>query len=189
MKPRCPIFARCGGCNYQHAPYEFQLARKVEILREQLRRVGKIEYAGEIETVSGPAYGYRNRVQVHLGNRRMGYRAARSHDLVTLKEDCPVASPRLNQALAAMRKRLHDARFPRFVRSLELFTNETDVQVNAIETTQPLRKDFFDWCESVSSLEYPTALGNFRVGPRSFFQVNRFLVEKTGGNGNSRSRG
>jgi 23S rRNA (uracil1939-C5)-methyltransferase len=183
VDPPCPLFARCGGCHYQHAPYEFQLARKVEILREQLRRVGKIEYTGEIETISGPPLGYRNRVQVHVlssgrAGRKLGYLARRSHDLVPLTGDCPVASPRLNQALAAMRERLHDARFPRFVRSLELFTNETDVQVNVIDTAQPLRRDFFDWCESVNTLEYPTSLGTFHVGPKSFFQVNRFLVEK-----------
>ena len=178
VAPPCPIFARCGGCNYQHAPYEFQLARKVEILREQLRRVGKIDYTGPIETVSGPAYGYRNRVQVHIDNRRLGYLAARSHDLIPLTEDCPIASPKLNQALAAMQERLHDARFPRFLRSIELFTNETDVQVNAIDTGQPLRKDFFEWCESVAALNYPTAFGSFRVSPHSFFQVNRFLVDK-----------
>jgi 23S rRNA (uracil1939-C5)-methyltransferase len=77
-----------------------------------------------------------------------------------------------------MRVRLHDARFPRFVQSLELFTNETDLQVNVVETSQPLRRDFFEWCESVSTLDYQTSLGTFRVGPRSFFQVNRFLVEK-----------
>ncbi len=187
VAPPCPLFARCGGCRYQHAPYDFQLARKVDILREQLRRVGKIEYAGEIETISGPPLGYRNRVQVHVQahkgsndrrSRKLGYLAARSHALVPLTGDCPVASPRLNQALAAMRARLTDARFPRFVRSLELFTNETDVQVNVIDTDQPLRKDFFDWCESVSTLDYPTTLGKFRLSPRSFFQVNRFLAEQ-----------
>ncbi len=178
VSPPCPVFARCGGCHYQHAPYEFQLARKVEILREQLRRVGKIDYAGEIGVVSGPAYGYRNRVQVHIENRKLGYLAARSHQLVALTEDCPIASPRINQALEAMRERLNDARFPRFLWSLELFTNENDVQVNVIESAQPLRKDFFEWCESVAALDYPTVMGTFRVSPRSFFQVNRFLIEK-----------
>src|SRR5258708_34966938 len=49
VAPPCPIFTRCGGCHYQQAPYEYQLARKVDILREQLRRVGKIDYQGEIE--------------------------------------------------------------------------------------------------------------------------------------------
>jgi len=174
----CPLFARCGGCNYQHAPYEFQLARKVEILREQLRRVGKIEYTGPIEAIGSPAYGYRNRVQVHIEGEKLGYLAARSHDFVALEGDCPVSSPRLNQALAAMRGRLGDARFPRFLRSLEVFTNESEVQINAIDSDRPLRKDFFEWCDSAAAMEYPTDFGNFRVGPRSFFQVNRFLIGK-----------
>src|SRR4051812_38477821 len=53
VTPPCPLFTRCGGCHYQHAPYEFQLARKVEILKEQLHRVGKIAFDGEIKVVSG----------------------------------------------------------------------------------------------------------------------------------------
>jgi 23S rRNA (uracil1939-C5)-methyltransferase len=178
VEPPCPHFERCGGCHYQHAPYEFQLARKVDILREQLRRVGKIDYQGEIEAVSSPPLGYRNRAQFHIANGHIGYLAARSHDLVALPGDCPISSPRLNQALAMIRDRLNDPRFPRFVHSVELFTNETDVQVNVLETDRPVARSFYDWCESTVALEYPTALGAFRVSPRSFFQVNRFLVEK-----------
>src|SRR5437879_6042868 len=66
VTPPCPLFARCGGCHYQHAPYEFQLARKVEILREQLRRVGKLGYPGEIDVVSGPTPGYPNRCEFRI---------------------------------------------------------------------------------------------------------------------------
>src|ERR1041385_7635911 len=58
ITPVCPLFAACGGCHYQHAPYEFQLARKAEILREQLQRVGKIVFEGEIGVISGPPLGY-----------------------------------------------------------------------------------------------------------------------------------
>ena len=171
VTPPCPHFSRCGGCHYQHAPYEFQLARKVDILREQLRRVGKIDYQGEIETVSGPPLGYRNRAQFHIADGRIGYLAARSHELVALPGDCPISSPRLNQGLAMIRDRLSDPRFPRFVHSIELFTNETDVQVNVLETDRPVARSFYDWCESTVALEYPTSFGMFRVSPRSFFQV------------------
>ena len=178
VAPPCPLFATCGGCHYQHAPYEFQLARKVEILREQLRRVGKIEYAGEIETISGPPLGYRNRAQFHIENGRIGYLAPRSHTLVPVTGDCPILSPRLNQALGEMRDRLNDARFPRFAHSLELFTNEVDVQVNVMATDKPVAKSFYEWCGSVVAVDYATSAGTFRVSPRSFFQVNRFLIEK-----------
>ena len=70
VAPPCPLFTICGGCHYQHAPYEYQLARKVEILREQLQRVGKIKFEGEIGVISGPPLGYRNRAQFHVAKRQ-----------------------------------------------------------------------------------------------------------------------
>src|SRR6266496_6127090 len=74
----CPVFAKCGGCHYQHAPYEFQLAAKREILIEELRRLGKIEPPAEIELVAGEPWGYRNRVQLHIADGQLGYWEARS---------------------------------------------------------------------------------------------------------------
>ena len=177
VEPPCPLFTRCGGCQYQHAPYQYQLARKVDILREQLRRVGKIDYTGEIETISGPPLNYRNRAQFRIADGRIGYLAARSHTLVPVAGECPISSPRMNQALAEMRARLPDPRFPRFVHSLEIFTNEVDLQVNVLEADRPVARSFYDWCGSTVAIDYATSFGTFRVSPRSFFQVNRFLVE------------
>ncbi|MGH9559627.1 MAG: class I SAM-dependent RNA methyltransferase [Bryobacteraceae bacterium] len=177
VAPPCPHFGPCGGCQYQHAPYEYQLARKAEILREQLRRLGKFEYAGEIDVVSGPPFGYRNRAQFHIVDGRIGYLAARSHDLVAIPGTCPISSPRVNEVLASIRSRLGDPHFPRFVRSIEVFTNETEIQVNVLDTDRPVAKSFYEWMRSVVALEYPLSFGKFRASPRSFFQVNRFLIE------------
>ncbi len=41
IPPRCAHFGACGGCHYQHMPYEAQLAAKTAILREQLERIGR----------------------------------------------------------------------------------------------------------------------------------------------------
>ena len=43
IAPRCPHFAECGGCHYQHLPYEAQLEAKGEIVRDQLARLGGLE--------------------------------------------------------------------------------------------------------------------------------------------------
>jgi len=51
--PRCEYFGTCGGCHYQHAQYEFQLAQKRAILLETLRRGGGINYEGDISGISG----------------------------------------------------------------------------------------------------------------------------------------
>jgi 23S rRNA (uracil1939-C5)-methyltransferase len=76
---------------------------------------------------------------------------------------------------------LHDPRWPRFVHSLEVFTDERRVQLNVLETEKPVARRFFDWCaEEISGL-VEGALdywGRWRVSRNSFFQVNRFLVDR-----------
>src|SRR6185312_1594218 len=73
---------------------------------------------------------------------------------------------------------LGDPRFPRFVQAVEIFTNETDVQINVIESEHAVARRFYEWCESKQAIDYHTSFGSFRVSSKSFFQVNRFLVEK-----------
>lgn len=67
IEPKCRHFATCGGCHYQHLPYEAQLRAKREILRDQLQRIGRIEDPPVRETVPSPAeWNSRNHVQFHL---------------------------------------------------------------------------------------------------------------------------
>ncbi|MGA2739224.1 MAG: class I SAM-dependent RNA methyltransferase [Bryobacteraceae bacterium] len=183
VAPPCPYFTRCGGCHYQHAPYETQLALKRGILEDQLRRIGKIAPPSEIGVVAGEPWGYRNRVQLHIGRGALGYREAQSRTLCPI-EKCPIASPAINGAIAILREMLRDPRWPRFLRQIELFTNETEVQLNVLETDRPLARRFFDWCAEripglvSGALDYCAAGHTWRVSYGSFFQVNRFLIEK-----------
>jgi 23S rRNA (uracil1939-C5)-methyltransferase len=176
----CPVFGRCGGCHYQHAPYEYQLAAKRAILADQLRRLGKMEPPEQIAVAAAEPWGYRNRVQLHIEGRRIGYREAGSHSLCEMGQ-CPIASPAINGAIRALAGMLRDSRWPRFVRSLEIFTDEQQVQLYVLDTDQPVAKRFFDWCaEQIpglveGALDYQ---GRFRVSRSSFFQVNRFLLDR-----------
>jgi 23S rRNA (uracil1939-C5)-methyltransferase len=183
VAPACPYFMRCGGCHYQHAPYEMQLALKRGILEDQLRRIGKIAPPGQIEVVAGEPWGYRNRVQLHIAGGALGYRAAQSHKLCPI-ESCPISSPAINGAIGVLREMLRDPRWPRFVRGIELFTNETEMQLNVVEADRPVARRFFDWCAEripglvSGGLDYQAAGHLWRVSHGSFFQVNRFLIGK-----------
>ncbi|MCU1233718.1 MAG: rRNA (uracil-5-)-methyltransferase RumA [Candidatus Solibacter sp.] len=176
----CPYFGKCGGCHYQHAPYAYQLAAKRAILAEELRRLGKMEPPDEIGIVSAEPFGYRNRVQLHVEDARIGYREARSHKLCAVSR-CPVGSPKVEAAIAALNEMARDGRWPRFMKSIEIFTDETQVQLNVLETERPVARRFFDWCgEKIpgmveGALDYE---GRFRVSSNSFFQVNRFLIDR-----------
>ncbi len=132
----CPVFGRCGGCHYQHAPYEYQLAAKRAILVEELRRLGKIEPPDEIAVVAGEPWGYRNRVQLHVERGRLGYREARSHKLCAI-ERAP-SRRRRSTRRSRLCWRCCAIRAGRdFVRSLEIFTDEQQVQFNVLETRPP----------------------------------------------------
>lgn len=176
----CPYFGRCGGCDYQHAPYEYQVGAKREILAEALRRLGKIEPPDDIATITAEPWGYRNRAQLHIDNGRLGYLEARSHKLRAI-DRCPISSPKINEVIGILWGMLRDGRWPRFVRSVELFTDENRVQLNVLESDRPVARRFFEWCaEAIPGLvEGPLDYQDrFRVGRHSFFQVNRFLADR-----------
>ncbi|MEX2301461.1 MAG: class I SAM-dependent RNA methyltransferase [Bryobacterales bacterium] len=184
----CPVYGECGGCQYQHIAYPQQLEYKREILRETLRRVGKVAWEGPIETISGEPWGYRNRTQLRIAKRDrkviVGFLEAGSRRLIHASQ-CPINSPGLNRAHQALLEMAHQRRFPQFLNEVEFFTNETDVQLNVRGTGQPLSKTFFAWCgETIPGfsadeyIDYPAGSDMFRVDSRSFFQVNRFLTSK-----------
>jgi 23S rRNA (uracil1939-C5)-methyltransferase len=178
--PPCSVFGTCGGCHYQHAPYAFQLETKRNILVETLRRIGKIEPPEQIATLAAEPWGYRNRAQFHLERRHLGFREARSHKLCAVAA-CPIASPKLNEVITTLARLLRDPHWPNFLRSIEIFTDERSVQLNALDTDRPLARRFFEWCgENIpglveGALDYD---GRFRVSRNAFFQVNRFLVDR-----------
>jgi len=176
----CPYFGRCGGCDYQHASYDYQVEAKCGILVEELRRLGKLEPPEEIGVVTAEPWNYRNRTQLHVVDGRIGYWEARSHKLCAI-DHCPISSPKLNESIGALAKMVRDSRWPKFVRSVEIFSDERELQLNVVETERPVAKRFFEWCaESIpgmveNALDYD---GRFRVSRNSFFQVNRFLLDE-----------
>lgn len=104
ISPPCPYFGTCGGCDFQQMSYAEQLASKVEIIRDCLRRIAKIEFAGEIGVIGSPKeLEYRSRAQWHLDPkiRGIGYYQRNSRDLVAI-ERCPKLVPPLNEALAKL---------------------------------------------------------------------------------------
>jgi 23S rRNA (uracil1939-C5)-methyltransferase len=72
---KCKHFGECGGCHYQNLPYEKQLQIKSEIIRDQLMRIGKIEYPPIQPMVACPSpWNYRNHVQFSLSETgKLGY--------------------------------------------------------------------------------------------------------------------
>ncbi|GGK29613.1 class I SAM-dependent RNA methyltransferase [Salinarimonas ramus] len=108
IAPFCPYFGTCGGCLTQHLARAPARAWKREIVVDALAAAG-VE-AGEIApTVDAHGAG-RRRLTFHArypdGKARVGFMAARSHDLVAI-DACPVAEPGLAGAPRAAHALAH----------------------------------------------------------------------------------
>ena len=168
VSPPCPYFMHCGGCHYQHANTTYQVEQKVSILREALRRVGKIEFSGEIPSISGDPWGYRNRVQLHIEDGGVGYFEHGSHSLCAI-DSCAVACPLLNDAF----EKLNGESFLHLTTTVEFFANDTETQVHVQDHIPAKAYRLFESLGTTGPIDY----GGFRVSPNSFFQVNRFLID------------
>ena len=131
--PRCPYFQRCGGCHYQHTDYEHQLEIKAAILKENLRRIAKLELDRELQIHPSPPWHYRNRSRFKIQTApefALGYFKFNSHELLPV-EDCPISSPLINRALTTVWQMGRTGKVPSGILEIEFFANGDDTQLIA----------------------------------------------------------
>ena len=76
-KPDCPIAYKCGGCDYRHIAYDYQLELKKEVLCNTFRGYE----VADVLRCDEPFY-YRNKVQIPCREHRMGFYRKFSNDIV-----------------------------------------------------------------------------------------------------------
>ncbi|WP_313572037.1 23S rRNA (uracil(1939)-C(5))-methyltransferase RlmD [Pantoea piersonii] len=107
VKPRCPHFTRCGGCQQQHAAEPLQQRSKASALSRMLSQAAQRTVAVDA-ILAGPAWGYRRRARLGLQwqpktrELQMGFRQEASNDLVAIRE-CPILAPELEALLLPLR--------------------------------------------------------------------------------------
>jgi 23S rRNA (uracil1939-C5)-methyltransferase len=71
IEPRCGHFGVCGGCKWQHLPYNLQLKYKEKQVRDNLSRIGKIEFPEVFPIISSSEeYLYRNKLEYTFSDKR-----------------------------------------------------------------------------------------------------------------------
>jgi 23S rRNA (uracil1939-C5)-methyltransferase len=92
--PPCPVFGDCGGCAWQHVAYKEQLRQKQLHVERLIRSASQTATLEPI--VPSHPWNYRNRIQLHVQNDRVGFLARKSHRLVPSK-DCKIADKKIVQ--------------------------------------------------------------------------------------------
>lgn len=85
IEPKCPVFKICGGCDFQHADYTYQLVLKKLLVSDCLQHLSNIFFPPKNPLPVSPWH-YRNKVQMMLGQDKnkilIGYYQKDSHNIV-----------------------------------------------------------------------------------------------------------
>ena len=152
QEPYCPNYAVEGCCHWQHIQYAKQVDYKESIIRESLKRLGHLDWDGEIKRVTGPDRNYRLRATFHVFSGRLGF----VHGPIAA---CASLVPELNAFIptvdAGTAVEVHALSAPEVVASFVL--NDGSIKRSKRATVH------------VDGL-------NYRVTADTFFQANRFLL-------------
>jgi tRNA/tmRNA/rRNA uracil-C5-methylase (TrmA/RlmC/RlmD family) len=166
VSARCPLFGRCGGCQYQHFAYADQLVWKQRQVAELLQHLAGVAFAVAPVIASPREFGYRSKLTPHFnpprddGSMAIGFlRQGTRFDIVDVPQ-CPIATPAINARLTAVRAEVL-ARKATYARAGTVLLREASGEVttdyDAIIT------------ETVGDLK-------LRFLARDFFQNNPFIL-------------
>ncbi|KII79972.1 23S rRNA (uracil(1939)-C(5))-methyltransferase RlmD [Vibrio renipiscarius] len=110
VKPFCPVYDQCGGCNMQHLGLESQLEYKQQTLSDLMSKFSGQTLALE-SAISGEGLGYRRRARISVmldkktRQLQFGFRRKQSKQIVDVTH-CPVLAPELNAMLPELHQLL-----------------------------------------------------------------------------------
>lgn len=109
IRPSCIVADKCGGCQWQHVDYAYQLEAKRNQVVQALERIGGFVgiSVDAVLSVSEPLH-YRNKSTYPLGvsqtgQVQAGYYQKGTHHIVNLNQ-CPIQDQRLNLLLAEVKQ-------------------------------------------------------------------------------------
>jgi len=175
VKPICPYYDKCGGCNFLHTNYEIEKEFKLEKGKELL---GKIDNFYETKELN-----YRNKVTLHVKNNKLGYYEDKSKKIVKI-DYCYLLNDNLNKVIEDLNK-IDLSKYN--IETIIIKTNQNKIllEIDAIIDDDFINK--FNYVETIISnnkivkgtgyIEEIIDKIVFKITSKAFFQVNKNGLE------------
>jgi 23S rRNA (uracil1939-C5)-methyltransferase len=165
--PPCEYFGICGGCDWLCIEYTRQVELKKAVFLESMERIGRLKKVTQPEIVTAAEFGYRRRAQLKLdAQHNAGFFKRGTNDVVKIVS-CPLLTERLNDLLKALNGN------PSPVRGA--ITNLPVIDGDHTAASVPVLDGHTCKVTDISCGTF-----TFEVTGTSFFQGNRYLLEKLG---------
>ncbi len=110
VRPKCPVYTKCGGCQLQHLKYTEQLKLKANTIKNCFKKIAGLDVTVSKPIKSESEYGYRNKLQLPVrevnGNVKIGFYAENSHRVVDINK-CPIQQPWNEELISIFRNFMH----------------------------------------------------------------------------------
>jgi len=165
----CPAARLCGGCDLweagSHAP-DLKKLMVEDLLRRQLPDM--LDWAWR----PAPPEAKRHRIQLHWGNRTLGFHRRKSHSIVPVQA-CPAAHAVLSAAMPRLQEALEEGALPSRPQRWELATGTPAEHVFAVmEDGRAWRLEPDGWHPTTDPITHTFQNATLRHRAGGFFQVS-----------------
>ena len=164
VKPPCPYYGDCTGCQWQHLAYDAQLAAKHAKVVDALERVGGFSSPNVLPVLPSPKqYGYRNHARFTIGpGGALGFVNRETHRFIRV-DSCMLMHEGINRLLAQLQDKCGETTQLAIRAGEETRDYLVQPPLKSPAVTVPTGQKHY-----VESVDGHT----FRVASPSFFQVN-----------------
>ncbi len=117
IESRCPVFPKCGGCDFQHITYSEELDAKLDRVQSALKRIGGVTPVCDGVIAADDTDWYRNKAAIPAATQDdrvvTGFYRLHSHDVVPV-DVCRIQSNESNAAAHAVRQWAEECKIPVF---------------------------------------------------------------------------
>ena len=182
IAPPCPYHMNCGGCQWQHIDYNYQLYWKQEILNESLERIGNLSNIKINKIVPSPKqFKYRTRTIMQLNGKKTppGYFMRNSHKIIPIKS-CMLLEEPINTALHDLSEKIQRIAESQEIKDVEFLylkhSHEVIISFNSSSYRKRIKPLIYA-CDKKTIIEKADLIEeinglNFIRSQRRFYQIN-----------------
>ena len=183
IKPLCPYYDECGGCDLLHLTYADQLAYKQNKIKEIMTKFASLDASLVQPIIANNQFNYRNKVTLQV-KEVVGFYRKRTYDVIEI-DACLISDPKINDLITLV-KTLPLANVKQVIIRSSLNREDTMVVIDTngeideagiiqkLPNTNLVKKINNEYTSLLGKKYITEKLGEYQyvISPDSFFQVN-----------------
>jgi len=140
IEPICKFFGPCGGCQFQHISCQRQIKLKEEILKDSLKRIGKIDIELSKPLTRDNPWNYRYKGQFKVSQGKIGFYREKTRDVIDI-DGCPLMIEKINEYLLKAKGILKNSEYLHAISEVHISYGDEAVALIKTRGKQPLKLD------------------------------------------------